>query len=647
MKKNVLTTIKLNDPFYPEIWNQHMINVYYKYCLENCVLPKIYYIEKETTQQQCLDLIGSISSVNKAKEKYELMSEIERQRILLYSNISKSDEQLSTSPTQILNNICDSYNIIINCCSDDKILSHHLANRLIDEGYLVSIDYSDKTSSTIGSKFNKTDLILICFSSNYSENANSMTSLYTTLSSGKKYIPIMLTKNSLNHVDDWLRIIHTEELYYDSFKEEIKFKLDEDLALNYDKLLIELLHYMKPGTVGRTYLMSNTMLNKEEQEEENFDQSNIFSQFTSEQIQEKEQIYQKQIEEILERDKISDDELTYLISSLKQILENCENEECSTSTESTRDTSQDEVEKEEEEEEQYHINEDNENQQNEKQEVQLSENEENYQNKHDKEIIDVPNYLSAFLSSIQRWLEKASNGPVIKSNLPPFTLTGDFNDAIFQMPSTNKVPWWVANANLDDFDHSPLEHHSESAIGPCISYDDAHHHYQKIINKDFQFQEYKQEHVTEVEQDQTNTDTITVNTSHHSRFNTTIKRGTNAWDIIEDRQLIQEYERRLAGEKSKESDRYNHGWNRILERTLPLISDIKEGKIDMTSNDLQGKIGTNLKTKKEIKELNALDDPNNELWKNKKFSPWRRKFIQTKLSNTIKWQEFCAAQTNK
>ncbi|CAF4713604.1 unnamed protein product, partial [Rotaria sp. Silwood2] len=119
------------------------------------------------------------------------------------------------------------------------------------------------------------------------------------------------------------------------------------------------------------------------------------------------------------------------------------------------------------------------------------------------------------------------------------------------------------------------------------------------------------------------------------------------WDIIEDRQIIQEYERRLAGEKSKESDRYTAGWNRFLDRTLPLISDIKEGKIDLTSNDLQGKIGKELKTKKEIKELNALDDPNNELWKNKKFSSWRRKFIQTKLSNTIKWQEFCAAQANK
>ncbi|CAF4715175.1 unnamed protein product, partial [Rotaria sp. Silwood2] len=108
--------------------------------------------------------------------------------------------------------------------------------------------------------------------------------------------------------------------------------------------------------------------------------------------------------------------------------------------------------------------------------------------------IDVPNYLSAFLSSVQRWLEKASSGPLTKGNLPPFTLTGDFNDAVFQMPSTNKDPWWAANANLDDFDHSPLEHHSESTIGPCCNYDDAHHHYQKIINKDLQFQEYKQEH---------------------------------------------------------------------------------------------------------------------------------------------------------
>ncbi|CAF3707374.1 unnamed protein product [Rotaria sp. Silwood1] len=259
----------------------------------------------------------------------------------------------------------------------------------------------------------------------------------------------------------------------------------------------------------------------------------------------------------------------------------------------------------------------------------------------------MPNHLKAFLSSVQRWLEKASNGPIIKGNLPPFTLTGDFNDAIFRMPLTNKVPWWKENMNLKDLDYSLTELHSQSTMGSWCNYDDAHNYYKNVINKDLQFQEYKQVHLKETEQDQTSTNTTNVNSLHHTRFNTTIKKGTSAWDIIEDRELIREYERRLAGEKSKESHINEAGWNRFLERILPLISDIKEGKIDMTSNDIQGKIGAELKTKKEIKELNALDDPNNEIWKNKQFSSWRKRFIQTKLLNTIKWQEFCAAQTNK
>ncbi|CAF3683738.1 unnamed protein product [Rotaria sp. Silwood1] len=381
MKKYVLTTIELNNhPFDPKIWNQHMINVYYKYCLENYVLPRIYQIDKQTTQKQCLNLIGSISCVNQAKQKYELMSEIERQRILPYTDISESDGQLSISPTQILNNTSESFNIILNCCSDDKILSRHLANRLIEEGYLLSIDYSDKIPSNIESKFDKTDLIIICFSFNYSQNVNCLTSLNSIISSRKKYIPIMLTRSSLNYDDDWLQIINTEELYYDSFREEIKFKLNEDLNLNYDKLLIELLHYTKPGAVGRTYLRSNTILNKEEHKEETFDRPNMFSRFTSEQIREKEQIYEEQIEQILEKNKIPEDELTELVNSLKKVLEDYENEQCSTSIEeqeseeSIQDTSQ-----VEEEGEQAHKNNDEE-----EQEAQLSENEEIYQNKHDE-----------------------------------------------------------------------------------------------------------------------------------------------------------------------------------------------------------------------------------------------------------------------
>ncbi|CAF5023820.1 unnamed protein product, partial [Rotaria sp. Silwood1] len=140
------------------------------------------------------------------------------------------------------------------------------------------------------------------------------------------------------------------------------------------------LHYTKPGAVGRTYLRSNTILNKEEHKEETFDRPNMFSRFTSEQIREKEQIYEEQIEQILEKNKIPEDELTELVNSLKKVLEDYENEQCSTSIEeqeseeSIQDTSQ-----VEEEGEQAHKNNDEE-----EQEAQLSENEEIYQNKHDE-----------------------------------------------------------------------------------------------------------------------------------------------------------------------------------------------------------------------------------------------------------------------
>ena len=244
MKTHVLTTVKLNDAFNAEIWNQNMINAYYKYCLENFVLLNIYRTNEQITKQQCLDLIGPITAVNEAKQKYALMSEIERQRLLVDTEIFESDEQWSLSPPDMLNNPSDSYNILLSCCSDDKILSRHLFNRLSEEDYLVLLDFSDKTTSNIESKIMQTDLILICFSSNYSNNANCKIALNIIRSSDKKYVPIVFTRSSLNPKDDWLQMIDTEESYYELFREEIRFRINENLNLNYDKLLIELVRIL-------------------------------------------------------------------------------------------------------------------------------------------------------------------------------------------------------------------------------------------------------------------------------------------------------------------------------------------------------------------------------------------------------------------
>ncbi len=244
MKNYILTTIKLNNPFDPQIWNQYMINAYYKYCLEKFVLPQIYRVDNQTIQQQRLDLIGPISSVNQAKEKYDLMSEIERQRNLVDTQISESIGKLSKSRSKVSKNASDSYNIILNCCSDDKILLQNLADRLISEGYLVLIDYCDKTPSNSMSKIHKTDLIIICFSFNYSQNVNCMTTMVSVNQSEKKIIPVILLKSSLYEKDNWLQMTTTEELFYESFGKKIKFKLKENLDLDYDRLLKELVRIL-------------------------------------------------------------------------------------------------------------------------------------------------------------------------------------------------------------------------------------------------------------------------------------------------------------------------------------------------------------------------------------------------------------------
>lgn len=204
MKKHVLTTVKLTQPFDSNIWNQSMIYAFYKYCLEKFVLPRV---------DRTLELIGSAFAVNEAQQKYQLMSEIEREK----SNISP-------------------LNITLSCSSADRILSNQLAQRLLDEGHSVLMNYS---SDSQPSKFNKADLVIICFSRNYSEDVNCMKTIEWIIKSPKKFIPVLLTRSSINGEENWLQRIAVEERFYFSFKQDIRFRLKEDLNLDYDRLVLE------------------------------------------------------------------------------------------------------------------------------------------------------------------------------------------------------------------------------------------------------------------------------------------------------------------------------------------------------------------------------------------------------------------------
>ena len=235
MKKHHLSTIRLDHPFDAERWNQHMIHAFYKYCLEKFVLPKIHRRNERSLKIQCLELIGPISAVHEAQQKYQLMSEIERQRIIARTQISQSNGQSS-----------DLYNILLSCCLQDKILSRQLADRLTDEGYSVSIHYSsDNQSSNIESKIARADVVLICFSSKYSRDGLSMNSMISIKKSPTKFIPILFTKTFLNDQDGWSERIVTEQWFYESFEEEIRFRLTEELNLDYNRLIVELVRCLR------------------------------------------------------------------------------------------------------------------------------------------------------------------------------------------------------------------------------------------------------------------------------------------------------------------------------------------------------------------------------------------------------------------
>ena len=80
------------------------------------------------------------------------------------------------------------------------------------------------------------------------------------------------------------------------------------------RLFSSQLRHTKPGAVGRTYPTFNIATNEDVQEDENSDQRQMLPSLTVEQMEKKRQSYEEHIEEILERDKIPDDELKKLIN---------------------------------------------------------------------------------------------------------------------------------------------------------------------------------------------------------------------------------------------------------------------------------------------------------------------------------------------
>lgn len=252
-------------------------------------------------------------------------------------------------------------------------------------------------------------------------------------------------------------------------------------------------------------------------------------------------------------------------------------------------------------------------------------------------------------------MKKASNETVTKGNLPPFSPTGDFNDAIYPILLLNKAPWWENSKNCPDLDHSPPNiyfNNPPSLIGSWFNRNEALDFSQRLTNRDVLIRIEKQKRRQKKMKLERTGNSVESNEPyyhlkprdfkiiHDSNFTTEFKKGEIAWSITKDALILRECEKRRRTIKKKTIKKLTT-WDHLVERSIKLIADIKEGKIDLNSDILQGRIGNELKTEEEMRKLHELDNPKNKRWTKKQPRHCTKEFLQAKLQNIIELQKLC------
>ena len=209
-------------------WDQHMINVFYNYCLNNSILPNINLINNSQ-----INLIGSIIDVEKAIEKCKLMSEILKQKSSIQIP-APTTPRTSIKASGRLNQIDrDGYNMYFSYCQHDQNICDRIMSCLMSEGYCIC-----QTSSNISlsqSQIDKSDILLIGFSKSYTKSRYSMSELNYGKSTRKKIIPFIMRKSKKRN--SWLSSLELAEFFYELFDAEIDIEFNDDFDLEYDKLL--------------------------------------------------------------------------------------------------------------------------------------------------------------------------------------------------------------------------------------------------------------------------------------------------------------------------------------------------------------------------------------------------------------------------
>ncbi|UJR11256.1 hypothetical protein I4U23_015438 [Adineta vaga] len=368
INKHVISTQRINKALELKNWNQHVVNYFYKYCLDKSVLAIM------DLHNFYLDLIGLPENVVKAITKYENIPKILKLKSLIRIPPAVTPRK-------------------------DRTICRRLATSLAGEGY--SICKSSSNNPLSESQINQSDLLLIYFSGDYLGDAQCM----NVINYARKNSSRDMGKSA------WIYSMKIDGLFYNIFETEIELEFSGDFDLEYDQMLLALLRHTKPGVTGQYYPQDQITL-KSNPTETNYEEgvfgstSLALQKLTSAQRQEREQDYQLRMKNRLKNERISHDEIDVLVSSLILVTDDLEQilseKQSSYGTPYPGDSAKLDAAAEQ-----------------------------------DYSIV----VLKAFLDSAKRWLNKAPN--VTKKNFPPFTPTGDINDAqvVMYSPFTDYERW--------------------------------------------------------------------------------------------------------------------------------------------------------------------------------------------------------------
>ncbi|CAF1330481.1 unnamed protein product [Adineta steineri] len=351
LKRCITSTKSIDSNGIFSNWDQHTINAFYNYCKDRCVLPRI---DPTTTE---LELSGPVNNILEVKQKWQFLSQLVREKVSYISKIERPNSAaLCSARVETGTSIGQTkvYNIMISYCQQNARKCQGMINRFIEEGFAIWAEpVIGEQQRNVFPQIDRSDCILLCISEDYYENQACEEEARYAFQTGKQ---VFLVKIQNNPLIGWQRRVFEGKVFFQLFGSKNHFDLE------FEKLLLDILQYTKPGFVPLLQQISGRSI---------LGESDARKLLTAEQRQ---SIYDEKIGKLEKIGYIEKEEMEELNKQLESVITSIVDNETSLDRQK----------------------------------------------------------LSKESNWIERWLRKPRN--TTKQNLPPFSLSGDINDAIFPMP---------------------------------------------------------------------------------------------------------------------------------------------------------------------------------------------------------------------